>query len=77
MAPLCVMWCLWRERKVQSFKDRELGTHRVEEKGAPNTFLLESIVAFTASFNACGISRFLWALLYTSCVHGLCPSRFL
>jgi hypothetical protein len=25
MAPLCVMWCLWRERNALSFEDRELG----------------------------------------------------
>jgi hypothetical protein len=24
MAPLYVMWCLWRERNVRSFEDREL-----------------------------------------------------
>jgi hypothetical protein len=25
MAPLCVMWCLWRERNVRNFEDCELG----------------------------------------------------
>jgi hypothetical protein len=24
-APLCVMWCLWRERNARNFEDRELG----------------------------------------------------
>jgi hypothetical protein len=24
MAPLCVMWCLWRKRNARSFEDREL-----------------------------------------------------
>jgi hypothetical protein len=23
LAPLCVMWCIWREHNVQSFEDRE------------------------------------------------------
>jgi hypothetical protein len=25
MIPLCVMWCLWRERNARSFEDRESG----------------------------------------------------
>jgi hypothetical protein len=85
MAPLCVMWCLWRERNARNFEDRERGII-VEEKGASNTFLMESFVAFFASFNACRISRFMCIffklnaclcglLLYTSCVHGLRPLR--
>jgi hypothetical protein len=23
MIPLCLMWCIWRERNYQSFEDRE------------------------------------------------------
>ena len=25
MAPMCVLWCLWKERNARSFEDRELG----------------------------------------------------
>jgi hypothetical protein len=25
LVPLCVMWCLWRERKAHNFEDKESG----------------------------------------------------
>jgi hypothetical protein len=86
-APLCVMWCLWRERNARNFEDHELGIIKSEENGASNTFLMESFVAFFASFNACGIPRFMCVifklkaclcglLLYTPCVHRFHPLCF-
>jgi hypothetical protein len=64
MVHLCVMWCLWRERKAQSFKDRELGTHRVAERvfqtlfswrvlwHSPQVSTLAEFPDFCASFSA-------------------------
>jgi len=25
LVPLCLMWCIWRERNAQSFKDKDFG----------------------------------------------------
>ena len=32
MAPLCVMWCLWREMNTRSFEDYELGLIELKKK---------------------------------------------
>jgi hypothetical protein len=55
--PLCVMWCLWRERNPRNFEDRELGILELKKKGYSNTLLMESDVAFPASFNTCGFPK--------------------
>ena len=59
---LCVLcWCLWRERNVQSFEDRELGL--IELKKTVLQTLVESNVAFVASINTCWILRFMYFIL--------------
>jgi hypothetical protein len=32
MAPLYVMWCLWRERNARSFEDREIGLMELKKR---------------------------------------------
>jgi hypothetical protein len=59
MMPLCVMWCLWRERNARNFEDRELGLMELKKRADSSTLLMESYVAFPASFNICRISRVL------------------
>ena len=72
MAPLCVMWCLWRQRNAQSFEDHELGIIELKKRVLPNTFFMESFMAFLASFNACELSRFFSVFFkLKACICGL------
>jgi hypothetical protein len=32
MVPLCVMWCIWRERNARNFEDRELSLLELKKK---------------------------------------------
>jgi hypothetical protein len=32
MTPLCVMWCLWREKNAWSFENREYGIIELKER---------------------------------------------
>jgi hypothetical protein len=32
MVPLCVMWCLWRERSARNFEDREIGLMELKKR---------------------------------------------
>jgi hypothetical protein len=32
MVPLCVMWCIWRERNARNFEDREIGLLELKKK---------------------------------------------
>jgi hypothetical protein len=32
MVPLCVMWCLWRERNARNFEDREIGLMELNKR---------------------------------------------
>jgi hypothetical protein len=32
MVPLCVMWCIWRERNARNFEDRELGLLELKKR---------------------------------------------
>jgi hypothetical protein len=32
MVPLCVMWCIWRERNARNFEDRELGILELKKR---------------------------------------------
>jgi hypothetical protein len=32
MAPLCLMWCIWREQNACSFEDCETGMYEIDLK---------------------------------------------
>ena len=38
IVPLCVMWCLWRERNAQNFEDRELGLMELKKRVVQTLF---------------------------------------
>jgi hypothetical protein len=73
LAPLCLMWCIWRERNARSFEDRE--TVMLELK----KMMLQSLYTWRVAWNSLLVSNFseflefcffffytLGVLLYTS-----------
>jgi hypothetical protein len=86
MMPLCVMWCLWRERNARNFEDHELGLMELKKRVIQTLFLwrvmwhspqvstfaefLEFCTFFLVKRLFCGLC------LYTSYVHGLRPLHF-
>jgi hypothetical protein len=38
MVPLCVMWCLWRERNARSFEECELGLIELKKRKLQTLF---------------------------------------
>jgi hypothetical protein len=52
LAPLCLMWCIWRERNARSFEDRE--TSVVELKN----IMFKSLYTWIAAYNSLPFSSF-------------------
>jgi hypothetical protein len=52
MAPLCLMWCIWTERNVRSFKDCESLVLRVK------AVTFKSLYAWIAAYNSLCFSSF-------------------
>jgi hypothetical protein len=50
MAPLCVMWCLWRERNARSFEDRELGIIELMKR------VLQTLFSWRVSWHSSQVS---------------------
>jgi hypothetical protein len=55
LAPLCLIWCLWREQNVRSIKDQE---NAMLEQKKMFQFLYTWIAAFN-SLPVCNFSKFL------------------
>jgi hypothetical protein len=78
LAPLNLMWCVWRERNVRNFEDVE--TSMVElRKRLLNTLYIwiasqHSLNVFMQIFLIYFMFVPIWTLLYTSCVLRLHPS---
>ena len=64
MAPMCVMWCLWRERNARNFEDRELGLMELKKRviqilfswrvmsHSPQVSTFAEFLEFSASFSS-------------------------
>jgi hypothetical protein len=52
IAPLCLMWTIWRERNARCFEDRE------KSKDEIKNCLVKSLFNWTWAFNISSISNF-------------------
>jgi hypothetical protein len=52
LAPLCLMWCLWRERNARSFEDRESGLLEIKK------MMLQSLYIWKVAWNSVHFSNF-------------------
>jgi hypothetical protein len=50
LAPLCLMWCLWRERNERSFEDRESDLLEIKK------IMLQSLFAWKVALNSVHVS---------------------
>ena len=79
MVPLCVMWCLWRERNAQIFEDRELGLMELKKRViqtlfswrvlwlSPQVSTLAEFLDFCATFSSCFVGSFCILPVYMGC----------
>jgi hypothetical protein len=56
MAPLCLMWCLWKERNAHSFKDCETGLINLKKLVIQTLFMWRVKIQ---SMSGCSYSNFL------------------
>jgi hypothetical protein len=52
MMPLCVMWCLWRERNARNFEDRELGLMELKKR------LIQTLFSWRVMWHSPQVSTF-------------------
>jgi hypothetical protein len=52
LVPLCLMWCLWRERNARSFDDREIGLLELKR------LLLQTLYTWRVAWNTTHASTF-------------------
>jgi hypothetical protein len=50
MIPLCVMWCLWRERNARSFEDHESGMIELKKLALNIGFIESDLVSFACVY---------------------------
>jgi hypothetical protein len=72
MAPLCVMWCQWRERNARSSEDRELGLIELKK------MVLQTLYSWRVMWHLSQASTLVEFLdlctsfqLKSFCIHGL------
>ena len=52
LVPLCLMWCLWRERNARSFEDREIGLAELKR------LFLQTLYNWRVAWNTMHVSTF-------------------
>jgi hypothetical protein len=52
LVPLCLMWCLWRERNARSFEDREIGLAELKR------LFLQTLYNWRVAWNTTHVSTF-------------------
>jgi hypothetical protein len=52
MSPLCLMWCIWRERNARCFEDREISVEELKN------ILVKSLYTWTKAYNISQFSNF-------------------
>jgi hypothetical protein len=52
LVPLCLMWCLWRERNARSFDDKEIGLLELKRR------MLQTLFTWRVAWNTTQASTF-------------------
>jgi len=50
MAPLCLMWCIWRERNAHSFEDCETGLINLKKLVIQTLFMWSEDTVYVCVF---------------------------